>query len=91
MKLTILWNEQTDYAREVREWMRDFLHDTGRDASSIVSLDPETRAGESFAEAYDILQYPAVVVTDDDGRLLSLWKGTPMPQIDEVAYFAKAE
>ena len=86
MKLTILWNEQTDYAREVREWKRDYIADTGSD--KIVDLDPETIAGERFAALYDILQYPAVVVTDDDGRLMNMWKGTPMPQIDEVSYFA---
>ena len=87
MKLTILWNEQTDYAREVREWTRDFVADTGKD--NIINLDPETIEGERFAGVYDILQFPAVVVTDDDGRLLQMWKGTPMPQIDEVSYFAK--
>jgi len=86
MKLTILWNEQTDYAREVRDWKRDYIADTGSDA--IIDLDPETIAGERFAALYDILQYPAVVVTDDDGRLMNIWKGTPMPQIDEVSYFA---
>lgn len=87
MKLTILWNEQTDYAREVREWKRDFVADTGKEA--IIDLDPETLDGERFAQTYDILQHPAVVVTDEDGRLIQMWKGTPMPQIDEVSYFAK--
>ncbi len=86
MKLTILWNEQTDYAREVRDWKRDYTADTG--FSGFIDLDPETVAGEKFAQLYDILQYPAVVVTDDDGRLINMWKGTPMPQIDEVSYFA---
>lgn len=85
MKLTILWNEQTDYAREVRDWKRDYTSDTG--FSDFIDLDPETIAGERFAQLYDILQYPAVVVTDDDGRLINMWKGTPMPQIDEVSYF----
>ena len=26
---------------------------------------------------------------DDDGRLLQIWKGTPMPQIEQVAFWAK--
>lgn len=84
MRLVVLWNEETDYAREVREWLRDFEHDTGYAPES---LDPETREGESFAGAYDILQYPAVVVTDDDGKMQQLWKGTPMPQIEAVSYY----
>ena len=86
MKLTLLWNEQTDYAGEVREWLRDFEHDTH--GEKVHQLDPESRAGGDFAQLYDILQYPAVVVTDDDGHLIRLWKGRPMPQIDEVSYWA---
>ena len=86
MKLTVLWNEQTDYASEVREWLRDFAHDNH--GAVVYELDPESREGGDFAGLYDILQYPAVVVTDDDGRLIRLWKGRPMPQIDEVAYWA---
>lgn len=87
MKIVLLWNEQTDYASEVREWLGDFDHDTGR-AHEIRQLDPETMKGGDFAEAYDILQYPAVVVTGDDGRVMKMWKGTPMPQIDEVAFWS---
>ena len=86
MRLVLVWNEQTDYASEVREWLGDFEHDTGM-KSKIEQLDPETIAGERFVHAYDILEYPAVVVTDNDGKLLRLWKGTPMPQIDEVEYW----
>ena len=86
MKITLLWNEQTDYASEVREWLGDYEHDTGR-VADIRQLDPETMEGSDYAGAYDILQYPAVVVTDDDGKVMKMWKGTPMPQIDEVAFW----
>ena len=86
MKITLLWNEQTDYASEVREWLRDFKHDNH--GVEIIEKDPESRDGGDFAQVYDILQYPAVVVTDNDGKLIRLWKGRPMPQIDEVSYWA---
>lgn len=88
MRLVVLWNEQTDYASEVREWIRDFEHDTGH-AEKIENLDPETIEGSDFAKLYDILQFPAVVVTDEDGQLIQMWKGTPMPQIDQVSYWAQ--
>lgn len=90
MRIVILRNEQTDYASEVREWLKDFEHDTAH-SEKVELLDPETIAGESFAKLYDILQYPAVVVTDNNGRLIKMWKGTPMPQIDEVSYWASGE
>lgn len=87
MRAVLLWNEQTDYASEVREWLGDFEHDTGKGAQ-IEQMDPETMEGGDFAKAYDVLQYPAVLILDeDDGRVLKMWKGTPMPQIDEVSYW----
>ncbi len=87
MRAILLWNEQTDYASEVREWLGDFEHDTGK-GSRLEQLDPETMEGSDFAKTYDILQYPAVLILDeDDGRVLKMWKGTPMPQIDEVSYW----
>ncbi|MBQ3309215.1 hypothetical protein IJG78_00900 [Candidatus Saccharibacteria bacterium] len=87
MRLVLLWSEETDYASEVREWLRDFAHDTG--GKEIESLDPASREGESLATAYDVLQFPAIMLLDDDGRLLQIWKGTPMPQIEQVAFWAK--
>lgn len=86
MKAAIVWNEQTDYASEVREWLRDFSHDTGK---MVDSIDPETVEGESFCKTYDIVQYPTIIVIDNDGRVLATWKGTPLPQIEQVAYWAK--
>lgn len=84
MRLILLWSEETDYASEVREWLRDFEHDTSKQPDS---LDPQYGEGESFAQTYDILEFPAIAAVGDDGRLLELWKGTPMPQIEKVAYW----
>lgn len=88
MRLVIVWKEETDYAREVIDWMREFEHREG--SGKIESINPETYKGESFVAAHDILQYPAIVVLDSDGRVLQEWKGTPLPQLDEVAYLARS-
>ncbi|MBR2864396.1 hypothetical protein IKG12_01890 [Candidatus Saccharibacteria bacterium] len=88
MRVVIVWNEQTDYAREVRDWMQDFSHDTGG-TKEIESLDPETVAGEDFAKVYDIVQYPTIVALDNSGKVLQMWKGTPLPQIEQVAVWAE--
>lgn len=85
MRLILLWNEETDYASEVREWLRDFNHIAGE--GKIESLDPQAGDGERLAQVYDIVQYPAIMSLDNDGRLLQLWKGTPMPQIEQVAFW----
>lgn len=85
MRLVLLWNEETDYASEVREWLRDFQHDAPD--VKIESLDPQVDEGERLAQVYDVVRYPAILSLDNDGRLLQIWDGTPMPQIDQVAYW----
>lgn len=86
MKVVCLWKDQTDYAREVMDWMREFTHETGKE---VESMDPESIEGEIFVRARDILQFPAVVAVSDDGQVLRQWLGTPMPQFDEVLYYIK--
>ena len=86
MKVVVLWRDNTDYAREVMMWMEDFKHHTGKE---VESLDPDTVEGEIFARARDIMEYPSVVAVSDDGVVLKHWRGTPMPQIEEVSYYVK--
>ena len=86
MKIVVLWKEDTDYAREVREWMQEFTHETGKE---VESLNPVSTEGETFATARDILQFPAVVAVREDGAVLNQWLGTPLPQFDEVLFFVK--
>lgn len=43
-----------------------------------------------MAGLYDIVDYPAFLVTADDGVLVRLWQGQQLPLIDEVAsYFVR--
>lgn len=85
MKVVVVWRDNTDYAREISDWIRDFEHDTGK---RVESLDPDTVEGEMFIRARDILEYPAIVATSDDGRVLKIWSGKRLPQIDDVSYYA---
>ena len=82
--LVIVWKEETDYAREVRDW----LHEFSRTGHEIKSIDPETIEGEIFVTAHDLLQYPVILALDAEGKELQKWAGTPLPQIDNVAYWA---
>jgi hypothetical protein len=84
MRIVIVWNEQTDYAREVREWLDAYKHDGG---GKIEHLDPETKAGADFAEAYDIVEYPTILALQNDGKVSAMWRGTPLPQVEQVMYW----
>ena len=79
-----MWRDNTDYAREVTSWINEFE----ARKKEVESLDPDTLEGENFARAYDVVEYPTVLALDDRGSVLQQWRGTPMPQIDEVSYYA---
>ena len=85
MKVVVVWRDNTDYARELQMWMDDFEHETGK---TVETLDPDTPEGEMFVRTRDIMEYPAIVAVDDDGRVLKIWSGKTLPQIDTVSYYA---
>ena len=51
-------------------------------------IDPETRDGEIFARTYDILEYPTIIALGNDGQVQNSWRGTTLPTIGEVSYYA---
>lgn len=51
-------------------------------------LDLNTRDGAAIASLYDAMNYPAILVTRNDGQLAQLWQGQPLPLVDEVISFA---
>ena len=40
-----------------------------------------------FAQARDIVRYPAIVAVDNNGSVVQEWIGLPLPPMDEVAYY----
>ena len=84
MKAIIVYKDETDYARTITDYLRDFKRQTGHD---LETLDPDTAEGASFCRTYDIVEYPSVVAMSDDGHLQNLWRGLPLPTISEVSYY----
>lgn len=86
MRVVVVFKENTDYAREVLDYLRDFENQTGR---TLETLDPESPAGVDFTRAYDLLQFPSLIALSDDGQLQNLWQGRPLPTISEVSYYVQ--
>jgi len=84
MKTIIVYKDETDYARTVTDYLRDFKRQTGHD---LETLNPDTAEGAAFCRTYDIVEYPSVVAMSDDGHLQNLWRGLPLPTISEVSYY----
>lgn len=84
MRVMIAYRIESDHARDVLDYLRDFERRTGK---KIEEIDPDTREGTSLCRLYDIVEYPTIVATDDEGKLQTTWRGRPLPTIDEVSYY----
>lgn len=84
MKVVVVTKDNTDYARAVSDYLRDFKSRTGHDLEII---NPDTRDGASFCRVYDIVEYPTMVALSDDGVMQNMWRGLPLPTMSEVSYY----
>lgn len=84
MRTIVIYKDETDYARDVYDYLRDFTRQTGHE---LETLNPDSPEGADFCRAYDIVEYPTVVALSDDGSLQNMWRGMPLPTISEVSYY----
>lgn len=86
MKTFIVFKEESDHARPVLDFLRDFERQTGK---IIPTVDPDSRDGADTCRAYDIVEYPSVVALDDNGQMQNMWRGLPLPTISELTYYVR--
>ena len=84
MKVVVVYKDESDHAREVYDYLKDFTRQTGH---NLETINPDTRDGQEFCRVYDIVEYPTLVAISDDGSLQNIWRGTPLPTISEVSYY----
>lgn len=84
MRVVVVYKEQSDYARQVSDYLADFKRQTGR---TLDKMDPDTREGIGFCQTYDIVEYPTMIALASDGSLQNMWRGLPLPTISEVSYY----
>lgn len=84
MRTIVIYKDNSEHARAVFDFLREFKARTGRELDT---LDPESREGVSFCETYDIVEYPTLIALDDEGRMINQWTGLPLPTINEISYY----
>ncbi|HCR55500.1 TPA: hypothetical protein DIV49_00860 [Candidatus Saccharibacteria bacterium] len=84
MKVVIVYKSESEHARAVEDYMRDFQRQTGHE---LETLDPDSKDGSTTCETYDIVEYPTLLATSDDGHMQNMWSGLPLPTISEVSYY----
>lgn len=85
MKVRILYHPVSEHGTEVEDYARDLMRTESVEAE-LISLD--TREGSEIAKLYDIVRYPAIIVTRDDGQVLQVWADAKLPLMREIAYYA---
>lgn len=85
MRIVALYRGMSEHRRPVEEFMHEFERRTGK---VIETLDPDSREGISFAQTYDIVEYPTMLALSGEGQVQALWRGLPLPTISEVSYYA---
>lgn len=84
MKLLILYRPHSEHATKVESFVRDFLRQHDADGK-VELLSVDTRDGVATASLYDVMRFPAILALAEDGRMLNLWQGEPLPLMTEVA------
>ena len=86
MKVVVLYRPDSEHSRIVEEFIREYQSREGNERFEIINVD--SRDGMATASLYDVVQYPAIVVMQDDGYMHKLWQGE-IPLITEVAAYAR--
>lgn len=85
MRVVVIMREESEHYRQVATWLGDFKRQTGRD---VEVLDPDSPEGAHFCRTYDVVEYPTMLALGNDGQLQNMWRGTALPTINEVSYYA---
>jgi len=90
MKVLVLYRPNSEYGRQVEEFIHEFQHRD--DPRNLEILDIDSREGSATASLYDVYRHPAILVLKTDGQLQHcwMWEDSGMPRIDEVASYTHA-
>lgn len=84
MKAILLYRPTSEHSTAVETYLRDFKVQTGK---ALPTMDVDSVEGAELCRLYEIMEYPAILVTDDEGRQQNLWTGQNLPRFNEVSYY----
>lgn len=86
MKVLLLYRPNSEHARQVENFVRDFNKNYVNYKLELVDLN--TRDGAATASLYDVMRYPAMLALTNDGQIIREWEGENLPLMSEVSYYA---
>ena len=82
MRGIIFYRKNSESESAATRYQHDFERFTGK---KLELMDVDTREGTALARIHDVVQYPAILALDDEGRHQNFWQGEIMPKMDDVA------
>ena len=86
MKVLVLYRPNSEHGRLVEEFIHDFQRRHAGEHLEVLNID--TRDGSAMASLYDVMQYPAILVIQNDGVIQRSWMGEALPRMDDVFSYA---
>lgn len=86
MKTLLFYRPNSEHERRALDYLRDFTAQTGK---TLPTMDPDSPEGVEKCRLYDILQFPAILVTDTQGHQQNLWLGEHLPTFSELSYYVE--
>ena len=83
MKVYFFYRPRSESDVAIDNYRRLF---SDRQQVSMILMDVDTREGDSLSRLYDIVSYPTVLVTTDDGQQVRLWHGNLPPTMELSPY-----
>ena len=78
MRVVVVYKYESDHAREVLDYLRDFSRQTGH---TIEEIDPDTPDGADFCRTYDIVEYPTMLALSDSSSKASKRMSSTSPML----------
>jgi hypothetical protein len=85
MKVLVLYRPNTEHGRLTEEFIHDYQSRHMDSKLEVLSLD--TREGDATATLYDVVEYPAILILQDNGYIQKMWQGAALPRLDDVASY----
>ncbi len=82
----MLYRPNSDHERRALDYVRDIKMQTGKD---LPLLDADSPEGSDMAGLYDVVDYPTLLVADNEGHVQNMWTGDQLPTISEAGYYVQ--
>ena len=87
MKVLVLYRPNSEFAREVEEFIQGLQTQHNVDERHLQVLDVDSREGAATASLYDVMNQPTILIINDDGGYVKHWEGSALPLMQEVASY----